>query len=202
MVKRYLQDNHIKTILDCGCSEGYTTSFVSELSKFVVGVELDLTTLRIAKSKIKGGAFINASIKCLPFREKSFDAVCILEVLEHLNKELQYECIIEVDRVLCTPGVLLVSVPFKEKIVNTRCIHCSQLTPLYGHLHSLDEEKVTSLLPPSKYALIKKYHLPNLAIISCSSLLNTLPIALWLLINDSLGFVRKGYWVILEYAKK
>lgn len=184
LVKRYLKANHVRTVLDCGCSEGYTKSFISELSDFIVGVELDIATLKIARSKINRGAFINASINYLPFRENCFDAVCILEVLEHLKEQVQLECLVEVDRVLCSKGVLLVSVPYKEKIIYTRCVSCNELT-----------------LPKNRYVLIRMCHLPNLGMISCSGFFESTPVILWLVINDFLGLLKKGYWIVLEYVK-
>lgn len=201
LVRKCLKKNKVRTVLDCGCSEGYATSYISQISEHVVGVELDMSTLRIAQEKNKFGAFINASIMNLPFRDNSFDAVCILEVLEHLTEKSQRECLEQINYVLSPKGMLLVSVPYKEKIIQTRCIHCSELTPLYGHLQSLDEDKIKSCLPKNFYLLVRKYHLPNLGFLSCSSLFEPLPFVMWLIINDYLGHFRKGYWILLQYVK-
>jgi len=32
-----------------------------------------------------------------------------------------------------------VTVPYREEIIQTVCIHCAKLTPLYGHLRSYTE---------------------------------------------------------------
>jgi ubiquinone/menaquinone biosynthesis C-methylase UbiE len=200
VIKRSLEGNNIKTVLDLGCSEGYATSFISEISPLVVGVEINLDTLRIARKKIKKALFINASAEHLPFREDCFDAICILEVLEHLPDKLQKDSLNEADRVLRCNGVLLISSPNKEQITYTRCINCEKLTPLWGHLHSLDENKITSLLP-ANFQLIEQKHLPNLGLISCSNLFEPLPLAVWIMINNSLGLIKKGYWLVLKYVK-
>lgn len=200
MIKRSLKGNNIKAVLDLGCSEGYATSFISEISPLVIGVEINLDTLRIARNKIKKALFINASAEHLPFREDCFDAICILEVLEHLPDKLQKDSLSEANRVLRSNGVLLISSPYKEQIAYTRCVHCERLTPLWGHLHSLDENKITSLLP-ANFQLIEKKHLPNLGLISCSNLFEPLPLAVWTMINNSLGLIKKGYWIVLKYVK-
>jgi ubiquinone/menaquinone biosynthesis C-methylase UbiE len=200
VVKMSLDKKIINKILDIGCAEGYATSFIADESRLVVGVELDFEYLKIAKNKLRQVLFINASIDHLPFRDSLFDAVCILEVLEHLSSNLQRSGLKEADRVLRSKGPLIISVPYKEQIVYTRCIHCENMTPLYGHLHSLDEYKILSLLP-SHFRLVKKFHLPNVTMISSSSMLRTLPILIWLVINNTLGLLTKGYWIVLQFTK-
>lgn len=200
VVRRSLKLSNVKTVLDVGCAEGYTTSFISNVCTFIVGVELNMTSLRIAKSKVKRGIFINASIDYLPFRADCFDAVCILEVLEHLPNEVQCNGLKEADRVLHSKGIIIISVPYKEQIIQTTCIHCQKITPLYGHLHSLDVYKIRSLIPID-YRLIELYHLANVQIISCANFLKPIPLTIWLQINNLLGLVRKGYWIIVKYQK-
>jgi len=196
VVKDMLNHSRTKCILDIGCAEGFITSFLSQPPAYVVGIDLD-RSIKIAKSKVRDADFIYATITHLPFRDKCFDAVTLLEILEHLPNPILKDGIKKVDRVLKPGGILLISVPYKEQITYTRCIHCGKLTPLWGHLHSLDEYKVTSLLPKN-YKLIEKKHFPNIPSISCSRLMELLPLRLWLIINDILGIIRKGCWIILK----
>lgn len=203
LVKKCIPTKVIK-VIDIGCAEGFTTSYIMDMHKFVVGVELNFDNLRIAKQKVTGAFFINGSIDFLPFLDNYFDAATVLEVLEHLPTELQIKGLEETNRVLKSQGVLIISVPYKEKITYTKCIHCDQNTPLYGHLHSLDEHKVTALLPSiSLYILEEKFNIPHIVHISCSSILGRLPLSIWIKVNNLLGkFNRlKGYWIILKYIK-
>lgn len=198
VVSNFLKSANPQIVLDIGCAEGFATEFISRLSAFVVGFDIEKDGLRVAKSNVKNAEFIRASIECLPFRDSSFDAVTLLEILEHLSTDLQHKVTREVDRILQAKGTLVISMPYKEQITYTSCIYCGKQTPLWGHLHSLDESKVTSLLSKD-YKLIKKKHLPNIEIISCSSLFKYLPLRIWLLLNDLLGMIKKGYWIILKY---
>jgi ubiquinone/menaquinone biosynthesis C-methylase UbiE len=200
VISSSLKRDKAKRILDIGCAEGYTTSFISEVCDLVIGIELNMESLKVAKSKVKRGMFICASIEYLPFRANSFDTVCILEVLEHLPSEVQLRGLKEADRVLRDNLDLVISVPYKEQVIQTKCVHCNKPTPMYGHLHSLDVEKVSSLVP-ANFKLIEVYHLPNIQIVSCSNLLKPLPLIIWLRINSLLGLVRKGYWIIVKYQK-
>ena len=188
VVKHMLRSFKSGLILDVGCAEG-----------FVVGVDLD-ESIKIAKAKVKNAGFVQATITNLPFKSECFDAITLLEVLEHLPDPIMNEGIQEVDRVLKPKGILIIGVPYKEKITYTRCIHCGKLTPLWGHLRSMDEQKVTKLLP-KHYSLITHLTLPNAALISLAGIFKPLPLRLWLSLNSLLGIVSKGYWLLLKYQK-
>ncbi len=191
------------TVLDIGCAEAFTTKYIIEKAKTVVGIELNFDNLRIAKEKVYEGHFINGSIDFLPFKDNSFNAITILEVLEHLPKDLQLRGMDETNRVLSHGGNLILSVPFKEKIQYTKCIHCNQETPLWGHLHSFDEKKISSLLPDGLFSLVESFELPHIVYISCLSVFKFLPVQAWLKLNDLLGKMKflRGYWIILNYKK-
>jgi hypothetical protein len=64
----------------------------------------------------------------------------------------------------------------------------------------MDEEKVSKLLPPS-YVLVAKAHFLNLEFISALGVFHRLPFKLWLIINNLLGIIKKGYWILLKYEK-
>jgi ubiquinone/menaquinone biosynthesis C-methylase UbiE len=197
----YLQPKERDVILDVGCGDGFMDSYFSKAG-FVVGLELSCRSLEVAKRKVPKGnvQFVCADARFIPLRSESVDKVAVLEVLEHLPVESQQMVCREVDRVLKKGGVLVVTVPYKEEIVYTRCIHCGKLTPLWGHLHSMDVEKVSKLLPPG-YVLVAKAHFPNLEFVSISEIFHKLSFTLWLIINNLLGIIKKGYWILLKYKK-
>jgi ubiquinone/menaquinone biosynthesis C-methylase UbiE len=197
----YLQPKEGDVILDVGCGEGFVTSHLLKAS-LVVGLELSENSLKIAKQKLKKNnvQFIRADATDIPLRESSVDKVVALEVLEHLPIESQQRLCREIDRVLKKGGTLIITVPYKEQITYTRCIHCGKLTPLWGHLHSMDEGKVSELLPPN-YALVSSYRFPNVEIVSTSAVFQHLPFRFWLLLNNLLSRIRKGYWILLKYIK-
>lgn len=72
-------------MLDVGCAEGFITSFISQVSAYVIGIDLDMSSLKVAKAKANNVVFIQASMTSLPFIEGAFDAVTYCEVLEHLS---------------------------------------------------------------------------------------------------------------------
>ena len=80
----------------------------------------------------------------LPFAAECFDAVVLSEVVEHL--EDIDAALAEARRVLRPRGRLVVSVPYRETIVEHLCIHCNRLTPANAHLHRFDEEALAAYL--------------------------------------------------------
>lgn len=114
-VMNTLKFRNPKIILDVGCTEGLITSLLVSRQAFVVGIDINEEALKIAKVKVKDAEFICASIALLPFRDRCFEAITLLEVLEHLPDSILREGIKEVDRVLNYGGVLVVSVPYRKK---------------------------------------------------------------------------------------
>ena len=129
-----LQPHSSDVILDVGCGDGYQVSYVISQAAWYSPIDTSTYKLKKGKRRIKEANFICASSEKLPFQPQAFNKVMCLELLEHLKDPSK--TMNEIDLVLKRGGVLIVSVPYKERIYMTRCIHCGKLTPLYGHLHS------------------------------------------------------------------
>lgn len=77
------------SILDVGCGEGVVTERLATLTSApTVGVDLgdELLTSQWSARSRDGLSFSAASAYDLPFDDASFDCVCALEVLEHLER--------------------------------------------------------------------------------------------------------------------
>ena len=85
-----------------------------------------------------------ADVYHLPFRGPSFNCIIMSEVLEHLDEA--QTALMEINRVLKQDGVLLLSVPYKERISKALCVHCNRLTPFNAHFQSFDENKLQESL--------------------------------------------------------
>ncbi|MEK7581002.1 MAG: methyltransferase domain-containing protein [Patescibacteria group bacterium] len=113
---KFLAKNDI--VLDLGSSSGQNAIKSSNYVKKIVGIEIDKTLLDISRrtieeKKIKNVKFIEGNLeKKLSFKNKSFDKVIFLDVLEHLIKRDQI--LSEIHRILKSKGLLIIGVPNKE----------------------------------------------------------------------------------------
>ena len=106
-------------LLDMGCGEGrHSIGALLETSANVIGLDLSITDLNIAKSRLSDFdisgldtfcSFGVGNINAIPFENSSIDAVMCSEVLEHIDSP--EESIKELIRVLKPGGVMALSVP-------------------------------------------------------------------------------------------
>lgn len=125
-----------KKILDAGCGEGFIARAILFHYPQIeyTGIELDKNTVQKARDKVKQAKFINGSITALPFKDKSFDLVICLEVLEHLSSPLQG--LKELCRV--SKKTVLVSVPDEPLFSYLRLIFFHDILRLGKHPEHLN----------------------------------------------------------------
>jgi len=86
-----IPNKEIKSILDCGCGRGIWGYLIREKffekTIYLVGVDLHKPYLEFCKKYRVYDDLVNADISALPFRQKSFDIVIGIEVIEHIPKE-------------------------------------------------------------------------------------------------------------------
>lgn len=97
-------------ILDCGCGFG---SFYN-LTKDSNTIYLDISLNLLKKFNIKTNK-ICGDILNLPFKDKSFDLILCIDVLEHVDYK---KALSEIKRVLKNNGVCIVVVVNKNSIIN------------------------------------------------------------------------------------
>lgn len=104
-------------ILDAGCGTGYGSFLMSQYAKNVTGIDISSETVQwcndhyTAQQNLK---FIQGSLNSLPFDDSVFDCIVIFEVIEHVEKVIQDQFILEAKRILKPNGVLVMSTPNKS----------------------------------------------------------------------------------------
>jgi len=100
-------------ILDLGAGSGYLSSLVAaapERAARKSGEGLQACDIDGSKFSVPGVKFTECNVnKGLPYADSSFDAVCVIEVLEHTAAP--YQVFAEIRRVLKPGGILVFSVP-------------------------------------------------------------------------------------------
>src|SRR5206468_12881601 len=81
----------------------------------------------------------------LPFADNSFDVVCCLEVLEHIQPGQLPAACREIARV--ARHQTIIGVPYRQdlRIGRTTCSDCGTLNPPWGHRNSFDPRQLESL---------------------------------------------------------
>lgn len=139
--------------LDVGCAEGWYTSWISERSFLVIGVDLSLSKLKRAldESSTDRTCYVMASWDNIPLRSSTFDVVLFTEGLEHAIDPIV--TLKEITRVTKENGFLLVSASLnegtREKDVLTK--------PFRGHLREFSQSSLRELIKVN-YNLVEEYH--------------------------------------------
>jgi SAM-dependent methyltransferase len=94
-------------ILDAGCGSGRN---MVEFARHgtVTGIELSHTSVCLARER-EAGEVVEGSVLEMPFEADAFDLAASLDVIEHLEHDLQ--ALRELRRVVAPGGTLLVTVP-------------------------------------------------------------------------------------------
>ncbi len=94
-------------VLDAGCGSGRNMVELARLGP-VTGVELSKTSVLLARAR-EAGDVIEGSVLAMPFDSASFDLAVSLDVIEHLQEDV--DALRELRRVVAPGGSLLVTVP-------------------------------------------------------------------------------------------
>lgn len=100
-------------LLDIGCGAGYHVRHLARKARRVVAIDTDGVALNVARRRVRSSrvVFLCYDGVHLPFADGSFDAVTLLDVLEHVPH--RRELVREISRVLRPGGVWTVSVPYR-----------------------------------------------------------------------------------------
>lgn len=96
------------SLLDIGCADGTTTSQIQKFypSLEITAIDYYQKAIKYAKATKPRINFLVADAHKLPFKNKSFDTVTAIEVLEHLDNPKK--SLFEIYRVLKNKGQLIV----------------------------------------------------------------------------------------------
>ncbi|MBW2975010.1 methyltransferase domain-containing protein [Candidatus Woesearchaeota archaeon] len=124
-------------LLDVGCNTGYVVNTIAKKGYRAVGIDLSEKHIKMAKSRKYGNtAFYVMDASKLRFKENTFDAVILTEVLEHVDEP---ETVLrETIRVTKKGGRIIIGIPRDVRVYYE------------GHKHFFTPESFVSL--SSKYS--------------------------------------------------
>jgi 2-polyprenyl-6-hydroxyphenyl methylase / 3-demethylubiquinone-9 3-methyltransferase len=94
-------------VLDLGCGAGFLANYLGERGHRVTGLDTTRENLDVARvhDRSQSVTYLTGDACALPFRDASFDAVCAMDLLEHVEQPAQL--IAEASRVLAPDGVFV-----------------------------------------------------------------------------------------------
>jgi hypothetical protein len=127
-------------ILDIGARDGFISSLLRQYFPLVTA--LDVVTPQFEADQVFP---VQGDVTRLPFAENSFDVVCCLEVLEHIDPQRLLVACQEIARV--ARHEVIIGVPYRQdlRIGRTTCAGCGRLNPPWAHRNSFEEGKLRSL---------------------------------------------------------
>jgi hypothetical protein len=127
----------VRSLLDAGCDRGHWLAYVRGHRSIerLRGVDVSEGRIAEARDRYPGLDFRAEPLEAIGSRNETAEVVTCLEVLEHIPDWLPV-----LDALLAiAERRVVITVPYREEIQQTNCIHCGKLTPQFGHLRSYDE---------------------------------------------------------------
>jgi ubiquinone/menaquinone biosynthesis C-methylase UbiE len=195
----------VNSILDVGCGKGWVAKEFLPKGKTVVSLDISVTNPSIVKKLYSNPKHfaIAADSFHLPLNDNSFDCVIASEIIEHVVDPAGF--IKELFRVIKKGESLIITTPYKEKLIYYLCIHCNQKTPANAHIHSFDEKKLESLYYGNDLESFKYEIFGNkiLLFLRTYVILQFFPFWLWKLKDKFFNLIiNKPVHIICIYKKK
>ena len=130
-------------VLDIASGEGYGSALLAQVSRSVVGVEIDLTSIQHASSAYQQPnlRFLQGDARSIPLPDESIDAIVSFETIEHFYEHDIF--LAEVRRVLRPGGRLIISSPERD------IYSPAQQAPNPYHVRELTRSEFEALLSGS-----------------------------------------------------
>ena len=109
IIRQELPKKTNSKILDIGCGTGETISFVKAILKDAEVTGVDNSQVAVNFSKKRGHNVIKVDALHLPFKDDFFDAILMLDVIEHIEDDKAF--LLEAKRVLKKNGKIIVTAP-------------------------------------------------------------------------------------------
>jgi 2-polyprenyl-3-methyl-5-hydroxy-6-metoxy-1,4-benzoquinol methylase len=191
-------------VLDIGSGRGWFSLYAAEKGAEVTALDLSDDNLKRIKTLNPAINTIYGDACDVPIINMNFDWIVALEVVEHLVDPKT--AILNWKALLKPEGKLVITVPYKEQIRYSLCIHCNQKTPFNAHLHSFDKDTLIKLVLRGGYWVKDTELFMNKLLISLklTNLIKKLPYSYWSFLDKFMGMfsMKYNYIALIATLKK
>ncbi|KAF5047201.1 Ubiquinone biosynthesis O-methyltransferase [anaerobic digester metagenome] len=180
-------------IMDVGSGRGWFSLAASAKGAKVTALDLSEHNLKRIKELDPRIDTVLGDACQIPPGDRLYDLIVALEVLEHIPEPALALASLKLR--LKPGGKLIITVPYKEVIRSSLCIHCNQLTPQNAHLHSFDTLSMTKLLAESGFRAIETRLFTHklMTVLRFYELTAKLPYVIWYVLDRCLGLYNDKY---------
>lgn len=124
----HLKEHGLISILDLGCGTGRHVIHMAQKGLRVSGLDNALTGLKLAKEwldreQCTADLVLSDMRHSLPFESNSFDAVLSTQVIHHARLATVLKIAGEIERIVRTDGMIMISVPTRTAIAEDSPAH-------------------------------------------------------------------------------
>ncbi|MCK9602141.1 MAG: class I SAM-dependent methyltransferase [Sphaerochaeta sp.] len=132
-----------QSVIDVGCGKADFLK-IAAVKHRIAGIDMNQERVDWCNRELGQNAVMLGNLDGrLDIPDNGYDTAVCMEVLEHL--EDPKGAIAELYRIAAKR--VIVTVPYNEIIKQVLCIHCARYTPMWGHLHSFNEQTLSGLVP-------------------------------------------------------
>jgi ubiquinone/menaquinone biosynthesis C-methylase UbiE len=142
ILERYLDKSGV--VLDVGCGSGFTASILANSGYRLVGIDL-YRGLLCKQEQSNSLTFVQTDATHLPFKEHSFGAAVLLDLLEHVEEQ---KVLSEALRVVKESALVIITVPAIKWLWGLR-------DKAAGHMHRYSCKDTRHLLESLGFEIIK-----------------------------------------------
>ncbi|GIW62658.1 MAG: hypothetical protein KatS3mg090_0484 [Patescibacteria group bacterium] len=155
--------NTCQTILDIGCGVGSLSLYLASKGKEVVGVDVSSRAIAIANNAKKlldldSVEFVVSSIEKFK-NKKKFDAVLLIEVIEHIEDDKGL--VEKIKQMLKSEGLVLLTTPSSENLMFKLGFY-RQFDQQVGHLRRYSKQEIERLLESKGFEVLYLYEKESL----------------------------------------
>jgi len=149
----------IGKILEIGCGDGHFLRFLKDKGWQVFGVEPSTFAAKYA-GDVLGLNIFTGSIDDFAYTDKSFDVICMFEVLEHLHDP--YSSLVKLKSLLKDDGILVITVPNFSSFLRIFFGKSWHIIDLPRHLYHFTGRTIGDLLKKGGYKSLKLVNVSNI----------------------------------------
>lgn len=147
-MSKHLQGKH--TVLDYGCGVGYLIPHLLKRNLHVTGLEFSPQSIKIVNNKFASEKNFRGvyELNQLLERQEKFDAIFVVELIEHLDDEVLNKVLVNIKKLLMPDGIVIFTTPHNEdlNLSSVTCPQCEMTFHRWQHVRSWTKQYLQKYL--------------------------------------------------------